>query len=142
MALIAELCAEHRALEEQARHLLAIVESDIPDTAAVAALRWGLAQMLGDHCAREDYLVYDTLLACGDAVATRIAWAHRQEHGGLRAAFFAYAAAWSVERMAQEWLLFRAETRAIIAQLARRIEQEETALYCEAARIFARRAAA
>ncbi|WP_052508078.1 hemerythrin domain-containing protein [Sphingomonas hengshuiensis] len=142
MASITEFCAEHRELERQARMLLDVVALEIPDPASVAALRWGFAQTLRDHCAGEDYAIYDVLLASGDVAATRTAWAQRQEHGALSAAFATYIAQWSVGRMASEWPLFCAETRAMLARMLDRIESEETILFAEAERVFARRKAA
>lgn len=142
MALISELCAEHRELEALARQLMDIVSKDIPDAASVAAIRWRMMQLVRDHCTREEHLVYDMLMASGDAAATAIAWASRKEHGGLTAAFAANAANWSVGRIAQEWPLFREETRALLDWLARRVAQEEATLYVLAERVIERRAAA
>jgi hypothetical protein len=140
--VIRELCAEHRALEVQAAQLLAIVSGAVPDAAAVAVLRWGMAQALLDHCNRENWLVYDRLLASGDAIATNIAWRYRQEHGALGPAFANYIAAWPVGRISREWARFRDETEALMTGLAERIEDEERVLYVHVERVMARRAAA
>ena len=140
--MIRELCAEHRALEAQAAQLLAIVSGAVPDAAAVAVLRWGMAQTLLDHCNRENWLVYDRLLASGDAIATDIAWRYRQEHGTLGPAFANYIAAWPVGRISREWARFRDETEALMTGLAERIEDEERVLYAHVERVMARRAAA
>ena len=140
--MIQELCAEHRALEVHAAQLLEIVAAPVPDAAAVAALRWGMAQALLDHCNREDRLIYDRLLASGDAIATNIAWRYRQEHGLLGPTFANYIAAWPVGRINREWARFRAETEALMASLAARIEREEQALYPHLERVTARRRAA
>lgn len=140
--MIEELCAEHRALEVHAAQLLEIVAAQVPDAAAVAALRWGMAQALLDHCNREDLVLYDRLLSSGDAVATNIAWRYRQAHGMLGPAFANYIAAWPVGRINREWPRFRAETRILLADLAERIAQEEAALYPHLERVIARRRAA
>ncbi len=136
--MIEGLCAEHRALEAQAAQLLAIVSAEVPDAAAVAVMRWQMAQTLRDHCDREDRLVYDRLLSSGDAVATDIAWSYRQEHGMLGPAFASYMNAWPVGRISSEWAWFRAETRILLADLAERIEREEQILYPHVERIIAR----
>jgi iron-sulfur cluster repair protein YtfE (RIC family) len=140
--VIEGLCAEHRALEAQAARLLEIVSARVPDAAAVAVMRWQMAQTLRDHCSREDQLVYDRLLSSGDAVATDLAWSYRQEHGMLGPAFANYMAAWPVGRIAHEWERFRAETRILMADLAERIEREEQVLYPHVERVIARQRAA
>jgi hypothetical protein len=140
--VIRELCAEHRALEVQAARLLAIVSAAVPDAAAVAAMRWRMAQALLDHCNREDWLIYDRLLFSGDAVATGIAWLYRQEHGLLGPAFANYIATWPVGRITQEWARFGAETRILMADLAERIKREEEVLYPHVERVTARQQAA
>ncbi|WP_268801268.1 hemerythrin domain-containing protein [Sphingomonas sp. Root241] len=140
--VIEGLCAEHRALEAQAAQLLSIVSAPVPDAAAVAAMRWRMAQALFDHCNREDWLIYDRLLFSGDAVATRIAWLYRQEHGLLGPSFANYVATWPVDRITKEWERFRAETRILMAGLAERIKREEEVLYPHAERVIARRQAA
>ncbi|AQR75175.1 hypothetical protein BXU08_17255 [Sphingomonas sp. LM7] len=136
--MIPEFCAEHRALEAQAASLLAIVSAPVPDAAAVAALRWQLAQSLLDHCQREDWLIYDRLLSSGDAIATNIAWRYRQDHGLIGPAFANYIAAWPVGRINRDWVRFRTETEALLAGLAQRIEREEQVLYTHVERILAR----
>jgi hypothetical protein len=140
--VIVELCAEHRALEAQAAQLLAIVSAAVPDAAAVAAMRWQMAQALRDHCHREDQLIYDRLLSSGDAIATNIAWSYRQEHGMLGPAFANYMAAWPVGRISREWEWFCAETRILMADLAERIEREESVLYAHLERVIASQRAA
>ncbi|MDV3459170.1 hemerythrin domain-containing protein [Sphingomonas sp. HF-S4] len=140
--MIKQLCAEHRALEAQAALLLDIVAGEVPDAAAVAGMRWGMAQALVAHCSREDRQVYDVLLSSGDAVATGIAWRYRKDHGRLAPAFADYVVAWPVGRINREWVRFREETRKVLAGLAERIEREEHVLYSHAERVLAHRRAA
>ncbi|WP_448662150.1 hemerythrin domain-containing protein [Sphingomonas sp. CJ20] len=141
MALVAEFCAEHRALEAQAAQLLGIVSGAAPDAASIAAIRWRMVQALSDHCSREDLAVYDWLISSGDAAAISVAWRFREEYGRLATEFARYIAEWSVGRIASEWPLFRVESEAIVARLAERIAREETVLFPEARRVQARRAA-
>ncbi|MDT8759088.1 hemerythrin domain-containing protein [Sphingomonas psychrotolerans] len=129
-------------MEAHAAQLLAIVSAAVPDAAAVAAMRWRMAQALRDHCTREDRQVYDRLLSSGDAAATNIAWCHRAEHGLLGPAFANYMAAWPVGRISGEWERFRAETRILMADLAERIEREERLLFPHVERVIARQRAA
>jgi hypothetical protein len=137
--VIPEFCAEHRALEAQAAQLLEIVSAAVPDAAAVAGMRWRMAQALLDHCNREDREIYDRLMSSGDAIATNIAWRYRQEHGMIAPTFANYIAAWPVGRINREWERFRAETRILMADLAERIEREERVLYTHVERVIARR---
>jgi iron-sulfur cluster repair protein YtfE (RIC family) len=141
MHVIAELCGEHRQLEEQASQLMEIAGAAVPDPATVAMIRWRLAQALSDHCAREDRAIYDNMLASGDVSATAIAWAFRREHGALAESFGRYIGAWPVDRIAREWARFRVDTHAVLEALADRIACEEDVLYAHAERVRARRAA-
>lgn len=141
MIEVAGLLAEHRELEEQAARLQRIVALEVADPAAVAAARWRMAQLLFDHCANEDRLIYDRLLSSGDAAATALAWTYRREHGALSPAFNQYIAEWPVARVAREWRDFQKATREILQALAARIACEETSLYAEARRVSVRRAA-
>ncbi len=140
--MIQALRAEHLVLRDHAAQLLAIVSADVPDAAAVAAMRWRMAQALRDHCEREDREIYDRLLSSGDAVATEIAWRCRQEHGTLGSIFATHMASWPVDRINREWPHFRADTRALMFDLADRIAHEEQILYPQAERIVARQRAA
>lgn len=142
MRLIDDLCAEHRILEQHAERLLRVVEGEMPDAAAVAALRWNMAQTLEQHCGREDSAVYERLLESEDATARAVAWHYRREHGALTGDFGLFIAQWPVERITAEWKLFGEECRAVIASLALRIEREEAVLYVHAERVMDQRAAA
>jgi hypothetical protein len=139
---LAELCGEHRLLEQQVNQLLRAASAPTPDPASVAGLRWRMAQTLSDHRAGEDRLVYDRLLSCGDSIATAVAWRHRQEFNALTRAFGDYIAAWPVDRIAREWEQFGLETEAVASRLAAQILVEEQVLYTHALRVEARRAAA
>lgn len=141
MPPIAELCEEHRQLEAQASRLRDIVMAPVADAAAIAGMRWQMARTLYDHCAREDEAVYQAIFASGDAAATRVAWAYRQEHGKLGRAFGQYISDWPVARINREWDGFRHETLAMLDGLKLRIEGEEAILYAHAERVRLRRAA-
>lgn len=142
MVPIAELCAEHRQLEAQARQMLAIVAGPVADAAAVAGFRWRMAQALYNHCEREDRLIYRTILSSGDAAATALALSYRIEHGQLARDFGHYITDWPVTRINREWDAFRADTQAVMAALAVRIQSEEDTLYAHAERVIEQRRAA
>ncbi|MEI9850954.1 MAG: hypothetical protein WDN24_08975 [Sphingomonas sp.] len=116
MPLIAQLCGEHRAIEEQAWRLLQIVASPIPDAAAVAMLRWRMVEALGDHCRREDRIVLDRMLVSGDAPATAAARAYRRGDRSLPDRFGDYIAEWPIDRVATEWPGFSAATEAMVTR--------------------------
>lgn len=141
MVPVSELCEEHRQLEQHARLLREIVAAPVPDAAAVAGMRWTMAQAMFDHLAREDAEIYRSILASGDAAATAVAWRYRQEHGKLGLAFGSYITDWPVSRINREWQAFRADTLAILDQLDVRIASEEATLYAHAERVRTRRAA-
>jgi hypothetical protein len=136
-----ELCEEHRQLEAEAGRLKAIAMAAVPDAAAIAGMRWKMAQAIHNHCAREDADIYQAIFASGDAAATRAAWADRKEHGQLAKVFGTYVRDWPVARINAEWMAFRAATLAVIEKLAARIATEEGVLYPHAERVRMRRAA-
>ncbi len=142
MTGISRLCEEHRKLEALAEQMLRIVAAPVADAAAVATLRWRLAQALLDHCAVEDSGIYDRLLASGDAVATAIAWRYRQEFGALGAAYAHFISDWPVDRINRNWIGFRADTEVMMGKLAARILCEEQELYAHVERVEMRRRAA
>jgi hypothetical protein len=136
-----ELYEEHRQLEAQAAQLRAIVMAPVADAAAIAGMRWAMAQALHNHCVREDEAVYQAIFASGDGAATRAAWAYRQANGRISRVFGDYIGAWPVPRINHEWDAFRADTLAVLDRLAARIESEEEILYSHAQRVRTRRAA-
>lgn len=142
MESISELCDEHRKLEALAAKLMRIVAAPVADAAAVAGVRWQMAQALLDHCRHEDAEIYNRLLASGDRVATELAWRFRKQFGAISAAYAGYIADWPVDRINRNWTGFQADTRALLARLAGRIASEEGELYVHAQRIAARRQAA
>lgn len=142
MTLIAELCAEHRQVEEQARLLLRIAVAETPDSALVAGTRWRLAQMLHDHCVHEDRAVYGRLIGSGDSLAAAEAQHYHQDHGGVARDVAGYIAAWPLQRITREWQAFGAATRSIVATIQDRIRAEERHLYAHLVRVEAHRAAA
>lgn len=141
MTPISELREEHRQLEDQAKRLRAIVMAPVADAAAVAGIRWKMAQAIQDHCAHEDVAVYQAIFASGDGAATRAAWADRQAHGKLPRSFAHYISEWPVARINRQWDAFRADTLAMLDRLATRIGNEENSLYPHAERLRQRRAA-
>lgn len=140
--MIPQLCAEHRALEAHAALLLRIVAVPTPDAAAVAAMRWRMAQALIDHCREEDRRVYAPLIASGDPAAASVAARFREDYGALASAFANYIAAWPVARIAREWQRFGIETEAMLGELETRIACEEEHLYPHVHRITAAHEAA
>ena len=141
MIVLAELLGEHQELERLADGFKAIVRAPVPDAAAVAAVRWQLVRAFIDHWEREDRLVYDLLLASGDARATALTWAFRQEFGTLREEMRRYVTEWPVDRISREWQAFQEHTFGLATRVDARREQEEKQLYPQARRVIGRRAA-
>jgi hypothetical protein len=136
------ICQEHRALEARAAQLLRVVASLVPDTAAVTAVRWGMAQALIAHCAHEEREIYAPLLASGDAAAVAVVLRCREQHGVLAKRFADYVAGWPIARLSREWEVFRSETAELMRDLNRRIAVEEAELLPHFERLADRRAAA
>jgi len=139
--LLAELLGEHLELEKLGARLLDVVNVRVPDAAKVAALRWELCRAFVDHWGREDQLIYDRLLASGDAEAVAAAWEFRREFGALREEMRLYVTEWPVDRIAREWEAFRDHTFALRDRIDARRAQEESVLYTHARRVIGRRAA-
>jgi hypothetical protein len=139
---LSKLCEEHRWLEAEAAKLLRIVSLPMPDTAAITAIRWRIAQALRDHCRREGSAVYDWLLDSGDAAGEATARRYRRDHGDVDEAFSRYVANWPISRLSREWDDFRIETEVMVTELAARTLLEEQVLYPHVERVQARRDAA
>ena len=129
MAWIAELRDEHRALEQLASALLVIAAAPVPDPASVAALRWGMACRLHDHCAREERYIYHPLIDSDVPALARAGERSHRAFGGIAEMFGRFVADWPVERIAREWRGFGAEAKAVVAALRARIAEEERELY-------------
>lgn len=139
---ITAICQDHRALEARAGQLLRVVASHVPDTAAVTAVRWGMAQALLAHCAHEERAVYAPLLASADAEALAVVRRFREQHGVLARRFAEYVAGWPIPRLAREWEAFRVETSVLMQDLLRRIADEEAELHPHFVRLAGLRTAA
>lgn len=142
MSSIQSICEEHRAIAARAAQLLRVTESVVPDTASVAALRWGMAQALVAHCAREEREVYAWLLASGDADAAAVVQRFTEQYGALARRFTEYVSGWPIARLAREWEAFRAETALLVHDLTRRIAAEEAELHPHFERVAGLRVAA
>ena len=139
--MIAQLLEEHRDLRAMAERMRTIVSCAVPDSAAIAVLRWQICRKLADHCAAEEHSVYELLITTGDPEVTQQILALRGEVGSLEADFRAYVADWTVKRVNREWARFSEVTHALLDLIAHRIAREEQDLFPELARIAQRRAA-
>ena len=123
-----ELRRQHADVMAIAAQLGAAVADDRTPQ-SVGALRWRLARRLLAHLAIEDDHLYPAMLQLDDASARATAKRFQTELGALSAAFTHYMAAWTDLQIAEEWPRFCAETRIILAALAKRVAQENTKLY-------------
>ncbi|RVT43087.1 hemerythrin domain-containing protein [Sphingobium algorifonticola] len=125
---IDELRRQHADVIAIAEQLAEAVADDTQPR-SVSALRWRLARLLLAHLAIEDDHFYPAMLARGNAAARATASRFQSEMGTLSAAFTRYMAAWTDPEIAAQWPRFCVETRAILAALGRRVEQENVLLY-------------
>lgn len=125
---ISVLRAQHDALSAIALDLLEQV-SGSEQPRPVGALRWKLARALIAHLAVEDGYLYPDMLSAADMEARSVAQAFQCEMGDLAGRFTDYMACWTDERVAREWAVFRAETKAMMGALAARIARENERLY-------------
>ena len=121
-----QLSKEHAELDALAVRLLETLDAERPPV-GLSALRWRLNHLLMVHLAKEDKLLYPSLLAmpAARALAQRFA----DEMGGLASTYLAYNAAWPIERIEQDWAGFGAATRGVMKALRQRILREERDLY-------------
>jgi hemerythrin-like domain-containing protein len=125
---VSELTRQHEEIALVARQLATAI-SNSGQYQPIAALRWQLARLLMTHLAMEDRLFYPAMERLTDAEARTTAAAFKAEMGGLADAFGTYMSHWTDARVAAEWPIFCAETRALLDALARRIERENQQLY-------------
>lgn len=123
-----ELRADHGRILDLAGDLRAAVETE-GSNRPVATLRWRLARALMTHLALEDRFFYPALARGGDDRTARLGSQFQDEMGDLAAAFAAYLARWSENRVAANWPTFREETLSVLDALERRIARENEALY-------------
>ena len=121
-----QLSKEHAELDALAVRLLEAVEAASPPT-GLSALRWRLNHVLMVHLAKEDKLLYPSLMAMPTTKA--LAQRFSDEMGGLAEAYLAYNSAWPIERVEAEWAGFGVATRGVMKALRQRILREERDLY-------------
>jgi len=138
---IAQLLEDHRELGLMADRLRGVISCAVPDTAAIAVLRWQICRKLIDHCSVEERSVYDLLITSGDPEAVQLILALRDEVGCLDNDVRTYVGEWPMERINREWARFGAVTQALLDRLAHRMAREERDVFPELARIAQRRAA-
>lgn len=123
-----ELRRQHADIMAIAAELASAV-ADEACPKSVGALRWRLARRLLAHLAIEDDHFYPAMLSHRDVAARVTASRFQSEMGTLSAAFTQYMAEWTDLQIAEHWPRFCTETRAILAALSKRVEQENGRLY-------------
>ena len=136
MQAFTSLFAEHRAIEPLVVGFKVALMQPLGDPAQVAAVRWRLVRALLDHFDHEDRDVCGSLLASGNAQAVAATLSFRESFGALRTLVLHYQQDWPSDRMERDWEGFCDASHALLAEVARRVESEERALYPEAARLL------
>lgn len=133
MPLTARYRAQHRDLDALSRSLEAQLDAiGQPgwDREALRSLETFASRLLL-HLGMEDEALYPVLVRHRDPEVQALARRYQQEMGGLKEAFLAYRAEWTArpDALTHDPRRFEAETRKILATLARRMRAEDLELY-------------
>lgn len=123
------LIAEHARIDVQVELLTELVGADQPDVAAVVIALSDLSGALSSHLAHEDSNIYPQMIAARNTELSEAASRFVEEFATLREDWGLYLSEWGSEAIAGDWQNFRAETRAILARLAKRVRAENDLLY-------------
>jgi hypothetical protein len=126
---ISVLKAEHSALAELRQQLLDLVNRETPAGAEISAVRWRFSRLLLAHLAKEDSHLYPLLKADPNAPAAALAARYEREMGDLSGRWHEFIMGWTAQRIAADWIGFRAAALPILDALATRIQCEERDLY-------------
>lgn len=123
------LINEHEMLMRAASDVdRALLKGAGESAGAMAALE-RLSILLDDHLAREDEELYPKLMLCADTKTAQMAEDFAAEFSELRLAWKQYLERWLPGPDAAHWIAFCGATRAILAKLTKRIQQENDLLY-------------
>jgi hypothetical protein len=121
---------EHKQIASMAADLTTFVNQPVPpEPLEFLAFRREFGRKLATHLAREDWVVYPSLLADQNpdvrVLATRLA----ADAFDFSEAFRAYSRRWTTVPIAADWSGFRKDTLAILARLQLRVHLEDRDLY-------------
>ncbi|MBO9713179.1 hypothetical protein [Sphingomonas sp.] len=120
MCWFVDLEAEYREFVAEARLLLDIVAVEAADPAAVAAIRWQVARAIFAHRIREGRGDYELMLPTASPFTGLLAGVYRADYQAVTLGFATYLSDWPVARIAREWDAFRADTQALLGDVANR----------------------
>lgn len=121
---------EHARISSMAADLAAMVDQETPaDPLRLLAFRREFGRVLGAHLAREDWVVYPSLLTDPRPDVRRLARDLADDALAFTTAFRQYCRQWTTVKIAADWRGFRQATRAILARLEQRVAAEDRDLY-------------
>lgn len=123
------LMSEHQRIDKAIVRLRKLIESDLPDVAAVVIALSDLSAELGSHLAHEDSFIYPRMIAGSNAESSQTARAFVSEFADLTRDWNLYLSEWSWECIQADWKSFRAETDRMMGRLALRVRAENNLLY-------------
>ena len=113
-----------------AADLAAMVDQDMPaDPLRLLAVRREFGRVLGAHLAREDWVIYPSLLTDARPEVRALARRLADDALAFTTAFRAYCRNWTTVKIAEDWRGFGKATRAILARLEHRVAAEDRDLY-------------
>jgi len=121
---------EHVRISSMAADLVAMVDQERPaDPVRLLAFRREFGRMLGAHLAREDWVIYPSLLTDTRPEIRALAGRLADDALAFTTAFREYCRLWTTVRIAGDWRGFGKATRAILARLQHRVTVEDRDLY-------------
>jgi hypothetical protein len=123
------LVADHEAIDQVVQRLLRMIRAGDARPTVAARILETLAEMIRDHLAVEDPIIYATVAATSGARHEPIAKASVGELEMLKEDWVQYLYRWDVERIAADWPAFSADTGAILGRVSDRVSRETAILY-------------
>jgi Hemerythrin HHE cation binding domain len=121
---------EHKRIASMAADLAAMVDQPTPaDPVRLLAFRREFARTLGAHLAREDWVIYPSLLTDARPQVRALARELADDAHAFTTAFRDYCRHWTTTAIAADWRGFGKATLAVLARLKNRVDVEDRNLY-------------
>jgi hypothetical protein len=127
--MLDRLRRSHRGLEVAGAEIMAVLDAEVRDGAALSAARWNLATLLTQHIAMQDRHLFAYLAEDMRPEVSRIGRRAREEFAKHFADYADHAKQWTAERVDRDWTGYRAVARSQLDGLSERIAHVERDLF-------------
>ena len=124
-----ELMDDHTVIEGLGQELLELVCCATPQADAASATLEMLAEIVRDHLAVEDPLIYQTAIAVDGGRLGALVTASIDDLAELKDCWTRYLYRWDRDHVARAWAVFGKETVTMLGQLDDRVARETAILY-------------